>query len=271
MFSFMKRIIIIQILFSFLFAAFEHSPSSPANIATGLLSTNIQTHSMGIYTDPASVNKFVDRHIGISSGQRFGLSLLNHGSAAWAQRFGMHYFGVVASFLGDKSYNETIYSLMAGKRFTDRMDVGIGLAYYGLSIDEYGSAYTFGLNLGWNIYLDETLQWNGSLRNVNSPKIGVSKDPLPQIFSSSLVYQPMDNTVFAIEIEQDTVYESRLKFGTNIRVLDWMNIFLGHASSPEQTTGGFEILYKQFNINYAVTTHTYLGLSHWIGTGIRIP
>lgn len=264
---FVIHLITYHLSLSLLYAAFEHIPSNPSNIATGILTANIQTNSLGILSDPASVTHFDDLHIGLSSGNRYGISMLGHHSGAGAQRIGMYYLGLLVGSMGDKTYNETILNITVGKRFSDKIKAGIGIVHYGLSIKSYGATNTIGLNFGWNIQLDETINWVGVWRNMNGPVIGISKDPLPQVFSTAMIYQPIKATTVVLEVEQDTEYESRLKFGTRIHLLPWITAFLGQATSPDQTTGGFEILFKQFNINYAVTTHTYLGLSHWIGTG----
>jgi hypothetical protein len=68
-----------------LFSAFEHYPSNPVAVGSGLLFINVQANAIGIFADPASVTSFQVRSIGIVSGRRFGLKRLQHHSAVLAQ------------------------------------------------------------------------------------------------------------------------------------------------------------------------------------------
>jgi len=249
-------------------ASFEHYPSNPSAVGLGLLTINIHTNTIGVFADPASVTTFHKRHISISSGKRFGLNLLEHHSVALAQPIKKVYIATGTSFLGDKLYSETIWCIAMGGQLTNKLNIGLGLMYYNLQIRNYGRASSLGINVGWHMELDKSLKWIGSWRNLNAPTIGATQDEIPQIIVSALVFNPIQKATVVIEWEQDTFYESRLKFGGQFKLLPWVTIHTGHASSPGQTTAGFEILYKHINISYAVSTHSYLDLSHWFGVGL---
>lgn len=255
-----------------LFSAFEHYPSNPSAIGSGLLSNNISASAIDVFVDPASVTFFQERNIGIVSGRRFGLKRLQHQSAAIAlpSKNKQLYYAIGASYFGDKLYNETIWGIVFGKKVTEKINVGLGLMYYSLQIKNYGQASSWGMNLGWRIKLDKSLQWIGSWRNINNPTMGLSKDEIPQVLVSSLVFYPTSKATTIIEWEQDTLYESRLKMGGQLKLFPWATILVGHASSPGQTTAGFEILFRNIKINYAVSTHSYLDLSHWFGVGVLL-
>ena len=255
---------------TYLSAAFEHYPSNSAAVGSGLLTVNIYANAIGVFSDPASVTLFKKRNFAISSGHRFGLRLLQHHSTAIAQPIKKGFIAVGASYFGDKLYGETIWCLAMGRKISDKLNIGMGLMVYDLQIKNYGTTKNLGINMGWRMKLNETLQWRGIWRNINGPTIGKSKDAIPQIIVSALVYNPLPKATVVIEWEQDTLYESRLKFGGEFKLLPWVVIYTGHASSPNQTTAGLGIIYKHLNINYAVSTHSHLDLSHWFGVGLTI-
>ena len=255
---------------TYLSAAFEHYPTNPAAVGSGLLNVNIYANAIGVFSDPASVTAFRKRNVAISSGKRFGLNLLRHHSTAIAQPFKKGFIAVGASFLGNKLYGETIWCLALGRKLSDKLNIGMGLMAYDLQIKNYGGASSLGVNIGWRLELNETLKWRGIWRNINGPTIGQSKDVIPQVIVSALVYNPTPKAKVVIEWEQDTLFESRLKFGGGFKLLPWVVIHTGHASSPDQTTAGVEIFYKHLNINYAVSSHSHLDLSHWFGVGLTI-
>lgn len=255
---------------TYLSAAFEHYPTNPAAVGSGLLNVNIYANAIGVFSDPVSVTAFKKRNFAISSGKRFGLNLLRHHSTAIAQPIKKGFIAVGASFFGDKLYGETIWCLAMGRKLSDKLNIGMGLMIYDLQIKNYGNASSLGINVGWRMELNESLHWRGIWRNINGPTIGKSKDEIPQVIVSALVYNPIPKTTIAMEWEQDTSYESRLKFGGEFKLFPWVVIHTGHASSPNQTTAGLEIFYKQLNINYAVSSHSHLDLSHWFGVGLTI-
>lgn len=248
-------------------AAFEHYPSDPVAAGTGLLTVNINANAVGVFADPASVTTFHNRHINISSGRRFGLQLLQHYNIAVAQPIKKGFIAAGINFIGDELYSETTWCLVAGLHFMKKIKVGMGLMYYDLQIKNYGQAGSLGMNIGWRIILDESLHWIGSWRNVNGPTIGSSQDEIPQIIVSALVYNPISKATVVLEWEQDTLYDSRVKVGGKFKFLPWFTIHTGHVTSPSQATIGFEILINHLNINYAVSTHSHLDLSHWFGVG----
>ncbi|MEA2044512.1 MAG: hypothetical protein U9M99_03930, partial [Thermoproteota archaeon] len=157
-------------------AAFEHYPLNPSAVGSGLITVNLHANAIGIFADPSSVSSFHTRHFGISSGKRFGLNMLKHHSAALAQPIRNGFFALGASIFGDKLYSETIWCLVMGKQFNDKINVGLGLMYYDLRIENYGQAGSLGINAGWRIELDKSLKWIGSWRNVNGPTIGTTQD-----------------------------------------------------------------------------------------------
>lgn len=255
---------------TYLSAAFEHYPTNPAAVGSGLLNVNIYANAIGVFSDPVSVTAFKKRNFAISSGKRFGLNLLRHHSTAIAQPIKKGFIAVGASFFGDKLYGETIWCLAMGRKLSDKLNIGMGLMIYDLQIKNYGNASSLGINVGWRMELNESLHWRGIWRNINGPTIGKSKDEIPQVIVSALVYNPRPKTTIVMEWEQDTSYKSRLKFGGEFKLFPWVVIHTGHASSPNQTTAGLEIFYKQLNINYAVSSHSHLDLSHWFGVGLTI-
>lgn len=259
---------LLLIVYNISFGAFDHYPTHPSSVAAGILATNFQNDALGVLADPASVVLFHDRTFSFVSGNRFGQQLLHHQSAALLQKFNKYSFALNASKIGDEKYSETLWGFTVGQQLFEKMNFGVGVVYYGLSVKDYGFSNTLGLNIGWNILLDDKLSWHGSWRNVNNPQIGSSNEPLPQVLFSSIVFKANAAAMVMLEIEQDTDFESRKKFGIQYKLFPWSTIFIGHATAPDQTSGGLQIFYRHIDLSYAFTTHVYLDLSHWFGCGI---
>lgn len=253
-----------------LFGAFEHYPSSPAAAATGLVSVNTQSNPIGTFNDPASVMLFDKIDFEIVWGEKFNLRTLSHRSAVVAGTFNNLNLSAGASIIGDKLYSETIWGIVVGKQINERFILGVSVMVYDLKIKGYGQDRSVGINLGWRAGLNENINWFGSLRNINAPAIGGSNELLPQVISSGLLYDQSEKLNLVVEWEQETLHESRVKFGGQFVLMPWFSVFTGHASSPGQLTLGFNVDFKNITINYAFSTHSYLDISHYMGVGITL-
>ncbi len=253
-----------------LFGAFEHYPSSPSAVATGYTLVNTQLNPIDTFNDPASVILFDKINIGITWGEKFALKALSHRSAVVAGSLNNWYLSAGASIIGDKLYSETIWGFVTGKQIKKRLVLGASIMVYDLKIKHYGQDRSVGINLGWRAGLNENINWFGSLKNINAPTIGQSNELLPQVISSGLLYDPSEKLNLVIEWEQETLHESRIKFGGQFMLMPWFGIFTGHASSPGQLTLGFNVAFKKMKINYAFSTHSYLDISHYMGVGITL-
>ncbi len=266
----MVSIVCMIIVLNQLFGAFEHYPSSPSAVATGHLLINTQSNPIGTFNDPASVMLFEKTNIGIVWGEKFALKALSYRSAIIAMSLHNWNISAGASIFGDKLYSETIWGVVAGKQIKERLILGTSIMVYDLKIKQYGQDTSVGINFGWRAGLNENISWFGSLRNINAPTIGQSNELLPQVISSGLLYDPSEKLNLVIEWEQETLYESRIKFGGQFMLMPWLGVFTGHASSPGQLALGFNIDFKNIKINYAFSTHSYLDISHYMGVGITL-
>ncbi len=253
-----------------LFGAFEHYPSDPASVASGYLLVNTQSNPIGIFSDPASVMLFEKINFGVVWGEKFSLKALSHHSAVAAGAFHHWNISVGESVFGDQLYRETILGIVTGKRIKKKWMLGASIMVYDLKIKEYGHDNSIGFNLGWRASLDDNINWFGSLRNINAPTISRSKEPLPQVISSGILYDPSKKLKLILEWEKETLNDSRIKFGGQFMLMPWIDVCIGHVTSPNQLTLGLNIDYKTITINYAFSTHNYLDISHYMGVGFSL-
>ena len=248
-------------------AAFDHFPSSPQSIGMGHLVLTSNVHPTDGLRFPSALARMKSLEGSILWGNRYGIKDLGHQSASvniFAFDMGLN-FGY--SQFGNSLYRESITYLAAGKSIKERINLGISIAGYNLSIKDYGSATALGITTSWQIQLNDFLNWSGSLQNLNAPTIGDSSDPLPQIIHTGMSLVPYTNVTTVFGWEQDTEYSGRFKFGTAYQVFPWMDISAGFVSNPGQGTGGISIHINNFGIYYGTSTHPELGLSHWFGMG----
>jgi hypothetical protein len=219
-------------------------------VGLGLSYFNIFSNPAGSFMDPASSANQNNLQVSLLSGKKFNLRQLTHHS--------------VAAAFPIKGHGMAIFSMGYGHKIKNRMSIGISTNLYALSIPGYGAAQTLGTTLSWHIQVTNQIKWGTILHNINSPTIGQSNDPLPQLIISTIVFQPIRTVTVLLEGEQDTDYSSQIKVGFSIQPKSYLRIQTGYISSTGQMTGAIGLKFYSININYALANHPELGPSHWM-------
>lgn len=231
---------------------------------------NFNGHILGAIMDPASLASGNRVQVAGQTGRRFNLKPLTHHIFAGnlPTRWGNFALGIQS--FGMKQYGEATVSLAYGKRLKQRLKGGLAVNVYSLSIPDYGAGTAIGISLAWLADLNDHIQWGTILYNINGPKIGTAKDPLPQLIITALSFNPTKRLSAQIEWEQDTAYEGHLKAGFSFKPNDWLLIHTGFVSGTGQVTGAIGLNFYQFNLNYAMANHQNLGPSHWMGFSLPL-
>jgi len=241
------------------------------NVATGLMVVNGSLQTTGTLNDPASIVQMTTPQMCLSWGNRFGLKALLHQSAAVSYPLSTFHLGLGTTRFGNSLYQETTLTFLAGKRVKPLLDVGLAITLYQLFIKNYSSQSTLGITIASRLRLGEELEWSTTLHNVNNPHLRPYREPLPQVITTGVSYVPAPRIKTILEWEQDLEYPGRAKFGILCHPFRWLRFALGYAANPGQVTGGVELSFVHFSLDYAATTHAQLGLSHWLGLGFNFP
>lgn len=193
----------------------------------------------------------------------FGMKELAYGSLAAAFPTPLGYFGAGLINFGNESYREQSFLLSYNRSIGSKFYYGVNLHYMKLQIDGYGSDFSTSLDVGWLIKIAPQLQWGFFTSNITRSDLGSNSEPLPQTFSMGFSYQPIKPVVLNLDFFKETTFPMELRAGIEYNLFQRIALRSGFSTAPAQFSAGFGLLLSFIEIDYAITTHADLGLTHY--------
>jgi hypothetical protein len=250
-------------------AAFEHRARGSNGVAMGGATVASLGDPWAAFSNPGGLATVDGRVLSLSySPQPFGLRELAHGSFTFVEPAGIGTFAVSGSRYGFELYREADLQVSFGTMINDMFSAGATVHYYHLSIERYGSAHAFGVDVGLLAHLTDQFRWGFSSFNVNAPAIGRAKEKLPQVFSTGVAYSPMPEVTLAADLEKDIRYPAELHAGVQYLFLDVLAARVGTAGDPSMLTAGLGIHVSVMCLDYAFAEHQDLGPTHQVSLSL---
>lgn len=194
----------------------------------------------------------------------FGLTELKESGVAGAWNTKIGSAGAAASIFGFSLYKEFTGRISWGSSVGPVFDVGVSLAYYHLTIQNYGSSGSVGFDAGIIAHLGSSLRTGLVIKNLNNPRIGTSHEPLPQSFTISAEIDLLPRVSVSTGLMKDYQFPVSLQCGLEYKPLDALAFSVGASNEPSIVAGGFGFSFSHFLFEYAVQYHQPLGVSHFI-------
>lgn len=253
------------------FSAFEHLQYGGRSAALGNSLVAMRGNEWSVFSNPALLSTISSRTLALSYvPQPYDLKELGRAALSYVEPSGIGSFCVSASRFGFSLYNETSASLSFASRIADLIIGGITARYYALSITHYGTASTFGIDIGFLLDLSDNVHWGFAAFNINAPTIGLSKEKLPQIFSTGIAFHPTVDAMLTANILKDVRYSVEFRFGVEYTLVDIIALRAGTTSDPNTLNAGIGVSYLFANVDYAFSSHPELGMSHQISLSLRL-
>jgi hypothetical protein len=179
-------------------------------------------------------------------------------------------FGFGASRFGFELYKEVRAAISFARALSDDLKGGITVNYYNLSIQNYGSASTFGIDVGLLVDIVDNVQWGFVALNVNAPAIGAAKEKLPQVFATGVAYTPFKGAGVYTSVSKDLRYPVEVQVGVEYEFVEMIAIRAGTSSEPSTLNAGMGIHYSFARLDYAFTSHTELGITHQFSLSLNV-
>lgn len=219
-----------------------------------------------IFTNPAGLSQMNWREVGLYySPAPFGFSELANGFIAYNEPFDFGSIGIGAMTYGFELYRESKLTLAVSYNYQNDFFVGLAADYHTVSIRNYGSTGVFYVDLGGLIYLADDLRWGFILHNLNHASFGAFDDQIPVVLNTGISIDLIENFTLNAAVEKDIKYNASIMFGFDYQLIKYISLMTGFSSEPSRFTAGIGIHYSILNLDYAVFTHTDLGLTHQAG------
>ena len=258
----------ILLIVPFLIINVSYSQFNPGAKQIALSNSDVALSNdvFSVFNNPAGLSQLNWREVGVYySPAPFGLSELANGYVAYIEPFS---FGSVA--LGGMTYGFDLYReskivLGYSYNYNDLFFAGVAFNYHSFSIQNYGSAGVFYINLGGLAYLTDKLRWGFSVSNINKATVAAEDDQIPMVFATGFSYDVIDNLNLNLALEKDIRFKPSVQFGVEYSIIKYLTLRTGFQNEPARYSAGIGINYSIINLDYALFTHQDLGLTHQVG------
>jgi hypothetical protein len=190
------------------------------------------------------------------------LKELSHYSFAGILPTSLGNFAMGLSQFGNKSYQEQSIIFNYSRASTTKFFYGANLHYMKLQIEDYGSDFSFGIDLGLLIKINSKISWGFFATNINRASIGNSRELLPQTFVAGICVRPLDNLTINFDWYEELPFPLELRGGVEYIFLKKIAVRSGFISTTSEFCFGLGFIFSRFNCDYALNTHPDLGLTH---------
>lgn len=253
------------------FAAFEHLQYGSRSAAMGDAMVAVGGNEWSAFINPALLPTVPERTLAVYyAPQPFELKELARGAATYLEPSPFGTFSLSASRFGFDLYRETRIGLSYGNDLAELVHAGVTLNYYSLSIRNYGSAATFGVDVGLLVGISESVHWGFTASNLNAPTIGAAREKLPQRFSTGIAYRPIYDGTLVAALVKDIRHPVELRLGVEYTFVDIVAVRAGTSSDPNTLNAGLGIAYAFARVDYAFSSHSELGPTHQFSLALTL-
>lgn len=250
-------------------ASFELKGSSARVQGLGLAYVGLANTPEAIFINSSGLAQLKGFASSIYYTRPFGIKELNYGSIVATMSTPLANVALGCLNFGNELYNELSFILAFARHYRNNFFYGINLHYMKLQIAGYGSDFSFAFDGGFLAKLNDHLGWGFFATNITRTRIGNSKDQLPQTICSGFSYAPCHDLVLNIDIFKDVNFPIELRLGIEYRLLNRLALRTGIVSEPTQFACGIGFFFSRFTVDYAMTTHQILGLSHHVSLQLQ--
>lgn len=169
-------------------------------------------------------------------------------------------FSVYISQFGNKLYREIISGFGYSYKFKEQ-DIGLRFKPSFLSIENYGSKFLWGADLGLRTHINDKIAFGFCAYNILSGKYSENNEYPAKSFNSQVIFEIFNNNISTISISH--LQNRPFRYSINhIFNLNNLNIIAGIVNNPFEYSIGVEINFSGFNTLYNISSHPDLGYSH---------
>ena len=253
------------------YSAFERLSQGGRATALGGSPVALSGNEWSVFANPAALKSVHERILSACyTPQPFELEELSHGAVSFIEPTSFGTFALSASRFGFELYKETQLALSYSEDVAATIHAGVNLNYYALSIQNYGSASTVGVDVGMLVEISDAISWGFAAVNLNAAKIGEAKEKLPQVLRTGVSYSPIRSGTILMSLEKDIRYSATLHLGLEYELMDMIALRAGSSSDPNTMNLGVGIHYGFAQLDYAFSSHSELGVTHQFSVSLKL-
>jgi hypothetical protein len=172
-------------------------------------------------------------------------------------------FGLSLSQFGYSQYQENKIGLSYGIKLSEKFGVGAQLNYFNLKIGEgYGSTGILSAKVGVYTKINDELSLAATISNPTRAKLNDYKDErLPTEIQIGLNYEFSKKLNTSIQVSKDLEFDPSIHIGLEYQVIEILYLRAGIANKPAESSFGFGLFFKDFQMDFASCFDSNLGFS----------
>jgi len=244
------------------YASFELKGSSARIQAMGQTYVGLANTPEAIFVNSSGLAQLSSIAFSFYFANPFGIKELSFGSMAAIFPTSIGTYAMGLAQFGNKLYGEQSLLLSYARSIQNRFYYGFNLHYMKLQINDYGSDFSYGIDLGFLTKITSSLNWGFNATNLNRATLGKEREKLPQTFCTGISVSFGDQLILNMDIFKDSMFPLELRTGVEYILFNRLALRSGFSTEPTQFAAGVGLLFFLFEVDYAVTTHKDLGLTH---------
>ena len=248
--------------FEFVSAGFERT-AQPSRILGTAMSSLFGDDPESALLNPSSICglRFVHTSI-FCSPSPFELPQLGSGGVMVAAPSGPIDLAATLSSTGFSLYKEFTATATLGMGISEGFTVGCNINFNRLTIERYGSAWIFGIDVGATLEVAEGMHWGFSMLNLNRPSLSGIGDQLPQSYITGAAFTLLPSASLSISLMKDPRYPLSEAVGVEFSPHELLTLRFGVSTEPSRYFAGVGLHVGSIGADYSVATHAELGLTH---------
>ncbi len=263
-----KTILLFFVIPISMFASFEKKESGAKEQSLGNAMVAETGNPFAIFYNPANIS-FING-INIYADYRNFYGMPGIYQADIVSNFSVINIPVSLAFskYGNELYSEIQLSMGSNILINKAFTFGASLQLYSLSISNYGTSNTWGLNIGLRYNVIEKVNIGAHITNINNPTIGQNKEDLPQTFSLGVKYDIFPKSIILFELFRDIRYGQDYRCGVEYEIFNKSYLRIGVSDKTDTYSFGTGIEIDRFIVDYSLMVHNILGSSHSVTAGV---
>ena len=223
-----------------------------------------------LLNNPGGIGGLKETSALASFKNNYGVSGLNSMAAGALSSLPIGTAGITVFRFGDDIYNEQIASLVYANKF-GIASLGIRANYVQYTQEGLGSQGNMTIDFGGTASITEVIGFGAYIRNINQAQLKDSREQnLPTLLYAGLSIKPTNKILLAIETEKDLDNDAVFKAGLEYKFLDKFFARTGIKTDDFTNHFGIGFISQKLGIDYAMTWHQTLGLSHELSLAYTI-
>lgn len=228
----------------------------------GVASARLQE---ALWQNPAGLAGAIAWRFGSTLSRPFGLSELAGGQFGVSLCRGPAGIAAACCTFGYSACREITTACALGYAFAPGLAFGVTLRHLHIAIERYGSAGALLCDLGGQLRCSARLRTGFCVRNLGNAVIGRCREPLPQSLQSGFAYAASRSALFNADLYLEKGQSLALRCGVDYLPASALMLRAGFNSAARRLAAGLALRRRTLTLEYSVTTHPWLGLSHQCG------